>query len=184
VPAILEFAELYSSTTSFESFCPILRISDREAPKQLVECEIAKVKTRVLRPVRQITFTISSHGHGWPNYIDTGSRTWFTARKSTPDLALLSDRMLKSGNRNDLEYSHHREIFLVTLFPAGNGNGARTRSPGEPIHLTRLRRSGFRCWRSSCCLCLGEKFRLDELGWRHYRYGALCGCDMRQARQK
>jgi hypothetical protein len=97
VPAILEYADLYSSTTSIEEFDPSLKISQLEAPKQLIECEIARVKTRVLRPVRKITFAIYSHDQGFASDPDSGSWTWFTARKSPPE-----------GNEAS---SSHREIF-------------------------------------------------------------------------
>jgi hypothetical protein len=110
VPAILEYAELYSSTTSSEEFDPSLRISQREAPKQLIECKIAKVKTRVLRPVRKITFKISSHDQGFASDLSKGSWTWFTARKCMPEMDLLPGSMLEVDDRNEAEYSHHREI--------------------------------------------------------------------------
>ena len=108
VPVILEYAGLYSSTTSIEEFDPSLKISRREAPRQLIECEIAKAKTRVLRPVRKITFAIRSHDQGFASSRDRGSWTWFTARKCTPDMALLPDSML--DGRDESEYSNHKEI--------------------------------------------------------------------------
>lgn len=110
VPAILEYADLYSSTTSTTKFRPTLVVSELEAPEQLVECEIAKVKTRVLRPVRKITFEIHSHDRRYAEYSIEGARTWFTARKSSPEMTLLPGSMLGSDACNELEYSHHREI--------------------------------------------------------------------------
>lgn len=105
VPAILEYAELYSFTTSFESFDPSLKIPQREAPKQLIECEIAKVRTRVLRPLRKVTFTITSHDQGYASSRDGGSWTWFTARKRTSDVASLPE-----DGSTELEYSNHKKI--------------------------------------------------------------------------
>jgi hypothetical protein len=110
VPAILEYAELYSSATSTGGFNPSLEISQREAPKSLIECEIAKVKTRVLRPVRKITFKITSHYQGFVSDPDSGSWTWFTARKTTPETDLLPGGMLELGDRNEAECRCHREI--------------------------------------------------------------------------
>jgi hypothetical protein len=104
VPAILEYAEFYSSSTCSENFDPSLKISQLEAPKQLIEFEIPRVKTRVLRPVRKVTFKITSHDQGFASSRDSGSWTWFTARKRMSDVALLADSMRDS--RADSEDDH------------------------------------------------------------------------------
>jgi hypothetical protein len=116
VSAILEYADLYSSTTSTTKFHPTLVVSEREAPEQLIECKIAKVKTRVLRPVRKIAFEIHSNDRRFAEFSIEGARTWFTARKSSPEITLLSDSMLDLDARNELEYSHHKEICTNALY--------------------------------------------------------------------
>jgi hypothetical protein len=116
VPAILEYADLHSSTTSTTKFSPTLVVSEREAPEQLIECDIAKVKTRVLRPVRKITFEIHSHDRRFAECSIEGARTWFTARKSSPETTLLSGSMLDLDAGNELEYSHHRDICTNALY--------------------------------------------------------------------
>jgi hypothetical protein len=116
VPAILEYADLYSSTTSTTKFSPTLVVSEREAPEQLIECDIAKVKTRVLRPVRKITFEIHSHDRRFAECSIEGARTWFTARKCSPERTLLPGSMLDSDARNELEYSHHKDICTNALY--------------------------------------------------------------------
>jgi len=111
IPAILEYADLYSSTTSTTELFPTLEISQLEAPARLIECEIAKVKTRILKPVRKITFKITSHDQGFAVDHDGGSYTWFTAQKSLPETTLLPGSMLASDARNEVEYDcYHRKI--------------------------------------------------------------------------
>ena len=65
IPAIIEYAELYEYTTTDTRFHPIQRISQWQAPKQLLVCEIPKPSARVLRPVRKIVFSINSHDQGF-----------------------------------------------------------------------------------------------------------------------
>jgi hypothetical protein len=81
IPAIIDYAELYECMTSETRFQPLLRISERQAPKQLLVCEVPKPLARVLRPVRAIVFTINSHDQGFASDRDGGSWTWFTAQK-------------------------------------------------------------------------------------------------------
>jgi hypothetical protein len=81
IPAIIDNAELYECMTSETRFQPLLRISERQAPKQLLVCEIPKPLARVLRPVRAIVFTINAHDQGFASDRDGGSWTWFTAQK-------------------------------------------------------------------------------------------------------
>lgn len=71
IPAIIEYAELYECTTTDTRFHPIQRISQLQAPKQLLVCEISKPTARVLRPVRKIVFSINSHDQGFAS--DRGS---------------------------------------------------------------------------------------------------------------
>ena len=65
IPAIIEYAELYDCTVSETRFYPIQRISEHQAPKQLLLCEIPKPVARLLRPVRKIVFSINSHDQGF-----------------------------------------------------------------------------------------------------------------------
>ena len=65
IPAIIEYAELYNCTVSETRFYPIQRISEHQAPKQLLICEIPKPVARVLQPVRKIVFSINSHDQGF-----------------------------------------------------------------------------------------------------------------------
>ena len=65
IPAIIEYAELYDCTISETRFYPIQRISEHQAPKQLLVCEIPKPVARVLQPVRKIVFSINSHDQGF-----------------------------------------------------------------------------------------------------------------------
>lgn len=65
IPAIIEYAELYEYTTTDTRFHPIQRISQWQAPKQLLVCDIPKPSARVLRPVRKIVFSINSHDQGF-----------------------------------------------------------------------------------------------------------------------
>ena len=65
IPAIIEYAELYDCTVSETRFYPIQRISEHQAPKQLLICEIPKPVARVLQPVRKIVFSINSHDQGF-----------------------------------------------------------------------------------------------------------------------
>jgi hypothetical protein len=81
IPAIIEYAELYECTTSENRFYPIQRVSEYQAPKQLLVCEIPKPTARVLRPVRKVAFRINSHDQGFASDRDGGSWTWFTAQK-------------------------------------------------------------------------------------------------------
>lgn len=108
VHAILSYTDLHTTTTSIEEFDPSLRISQREAPWKLIECQIARVRTHILHPVRKITFTIFSHDQGFASERNRGSWTWFTARKCSPEMDSLPDSMFDS--RAEGEYSHHREI--------------------------------------------------------------------------
>ena len=110
VPAILEYADLYGSTTSAKNFYPNLEVYQENAPKLVIECEIANVKTRILRPVRKITFKILSCDQRAAQNRSEDSWTWFTARKSSPEMALLPGCMLDVNERNEIEYRKHREI--------------------------------------------------------------------------
>lgn len=65
IPAIIEYAELYDYTTTETTFRPIQRISEDEAPKQLLICEIPRPIARVLQPVRKVVFSIKSHDQGF-----------------------------------------------------------------------------------------------------------------------
>ena len=65
IPAIIEYAELYDCTISETRFYPIQRISEYQAPKQLLICEVPRSVARVLRPVRKIVFSINSHDQGF-----------------------------------------------------------------------------------------------------------------------
>ena len=107
VSVILEYADLYSSTTSTIKYdFPYFGTFEPDAPEQLIECEITKAKTRVLRPVRKITFEIKSCAQRSAQ----DRRTWFTARKSSPEMTLLPGSMLDINERDELEYRKHREI--------------------------------------------------------------------------
>lgn len=81
IPAIVEYAELYESTTCEATFRRRLRITEDEAPKQLLVCEVPSSLARVQRPVRAITFNISSHDQGFASDLYAGSWTWFSAQK-------------------------------------------------------------------------------------------------------
>lgn len=53
IPAIIEYAELYECTTIEDRFYPSQQISQYQAPKQLLVCELPKPTARVLRSVRK-----------------------------------------------------------------------------------------------------------------------------------
>ena len=109
IPAIIEYAELYDCTTSETRFHPIQRISQHQAPKQLLTCEIPRPVARVLQPVRKIVFSINSHDQGFASDRNGGSWTWFTAQK------LSSTAYDPQSGPNDsaatLPDGEHREVF-------------------------------------------------------------------------
>lgn len=109
IPAIVEYAELYECTTSENRFHPVQRISEHQAPKQLLVCEIPKPTARVSRPVRKIVFSINSHDQGFASDRNGGSWTWFTAQKLSSTAEACQSKQTKStATTTDDE---HREIF-------------------------------------------------------------------------
>jgi hypothetical protein len=111
IPAIIEYAELYECTTSENRFYPIQQISQYQAPKQLLVCEIPKPTARVQRPVRKIVFRINSHDQGFASDRDGGSWTWFTAQK-IPSTASEDCQSEPTDSTATLAADdEHREIF-------------------------------------------------------------------------
>lgn len=109
IPAILEYADLYECATSETRFYPILRISERQAPKELYVCEIPRPQARVLRPVRAIVFTINSHDQGYASDRNAGNWTWFTAQKLLASAG--DDQTSVDDGSTAATVSEQREIF-------------------------------------------------------------------------
>jgi hypothetical protein len=105
IPAIIEYAELYECKTIENRFYPIQQISQYQAPKQLLVCEIPKPTARVQRPVRKIVFRINSHDQGFASDRDGGSWTWFTAQKLSPTSEPTDSTATPTAD------DEHREIF-------------------------------------------------------------------------
>jgi hypothetical protein len=109
IPAIIEYAELYECAASEDRFYPIQRISEHQAPKQLLVCEIPKPTARVLRPVRKVAFRINSHDQGFASDRNGGSWTWFTAQKLSPTAEACQSE--PNDATAALAAEEHREIF-------------------------------------------------------------------------
>jgi hypothetical protein len=113
IPAIIDHAELHECTISETHFQPLVRVSERHAPKQLLVCEIPRPLARVLRPVRAVVFTINSHDQGFASDRDGGSWTWFTAQKLAHPVG--DDQTIADDSSTPPTLPEHRDIIRNSM---------------------------------------------------------------------
>lgn len=91
IAPILDYAEIYWSSANETQVGKYVRVPQSNAPREVLTSDGVESKARVRHPVRKVVFKITSHDQGWASSRDSGSWTWFTARKLLHGGALPSE---------------------------------------------------------------------------------------------
>lgn len=73
IAPILDYAEIYWSSANETQVGKYVRVSQSNAPREVLTSDGVVSKARVRHPVRKVVFKITSHDQGWASSRDSGS---------------------------------------------------------------------------------------------------------------